>query len=386
MLMKLPGFATFLVCAALVFAQQPAADSNTQLLDITQRLLDAIASGEKSLWEQYLANDVVFTGDDGRTLTKQQFLEELRPLPKGYSGSIKLENPQVRNTADTTVISYDLLEHENVLDQMLTVHYHTTDTWLLRNGKWQMIASQALRQYADPIVGAVNPSKLDDYVGTYQLSPDVQYVVSGADGRLLGQRTGRAKEDLLPETPDVFFRKGSPNRKIFVRDPGGQVVEIRDRLAGVDLVWKRTGSSATNVGAMNHAHGSFDVKITPQSPDNDVSKAANLGRMTIDKQFHGDLEGTSKGEMLSAMSGDVKNSGVYVAIERVIGTLAGRQGSFVLHHTGIMDRGRQRLSITVAPDSGTEGLKGITGTMNITITPEGKHFYDFDYQVAAAGK
>jgi Protein of unknown function (DUF3224) len=137
---------------------------------------------------------------------------------------------------------------------------------------------------------------------------------------------------------------------------------------------------------MNHAHGSFDVKIAPQSPDNDGSKAANLGRMTIDKQFHGDMEGTSKGEMLSAMSADVKNSGVYVALERVTGTVAGRKGSFVLHHTGLMDRGQQHLSIAVMPDSGTDGLKGITGTMNITITPEGKHFYDFDYQLPAETK
>lgn len=147
-----------------------------------------------------------------------------------------------------------------------------------------------------------------------------------------------------------------------------------------------TRASATNGTAMNHAHGSFDVKITPQPPDNDVSKAASLGRMTIDKQFHGDMEGTSKGEMLSAMSADVKNSGVYVAIERVTADLGGRKGSFVLHHTGIMDRGQQHLAITVAPDSGTEGLKGITGTMNITIMPEGKHLYDFDYQLPAEAK
>ena len=132
---------------------------------------------------------------------------------------------------------------------------------------------------------------------------------------------------------------------------------------------------------MNHAHGPFDVKMAPQKPDNEISQAANLSRMTIDKQFHGDLEATSKGEMLSAMSEDVKGSGVYVALERVTGTLAGRKGSFVLHHTGIMERGQPRLTITVMPDSGTGDLKGITGTMNIIIAPDGKHSYDFDYQL-----
>jgi hypothetical protein len=137
---------------------------------------------------------------------------------------------------------------------------------------------------------------------------------------------------------------------------------------------------------MRHAHGSFDVKLAPQKPDNDISQAANLTRMTIDKQFHGDLEATSKGEMLSAMSEDVKNSGVYVAIERVTGTLAGRKGSFALHHTGLMDRGQPHLTISVVPDSGTGELKGISGTMNIIIAPDGKHSYDFEYQLPESAK
>ena len=137
---------------------------------------------------------------------------------------------------------------------------------------------------------------------------------------------------------------------------------------------------------MKHARGPFDVKIAPQKPDNDVSQAANLSRMTIDKQFHGDLEGTSKGEMLSSMSEEVKNSGTYVAIERVTGTLAGRKGSFALHHTGIMDRGQPNLTITVVLDSGTGELNGINGTMNIVIAPDGKHSYDFEYQIPESAK
>lgn len=136
-------------------------------------------------------------------------------------------------------------------------------------------------------------------------------------------------------------------------------------------------------GTMNHAHGSFDVKLVPQKPDGTGATDAGVARLTLDKQFHGDLEGTSKGEMLSAMSADVKNSGVYVALERVTGKLGGRSGSFVLYHTGIMDRGQQQLTITVAPDSGTGDLKGITGKLNITIEPGGKHFYDFDYELPA---
>ena len=130
---------------------------------------------------------------------------------------------------------------------------------------------------------------------------------------------------------------------------------------------------------MPQAAGSFEVKLAPQKPDNEVAQAANLGRMSIDKQFHGDLEATSKGEMLSAMS-EVKGSAGYVAIERVTGTLHGRTGTFVLQHSGTMTRGEPQLSVTVVPDSGTGELAGLTGKLNIRIT-DGKHFYEFDYSI-----
>ncbi|HLJ29587.1 MAG TPA: DUF3224 domain-containing protein [Candidatus Angelobacter sp.] len=129
-----------------------------------------------------------------------------------------------------------------------------------------------------------------------------------------------------------------------------------------------------------HATGPFDVKITPQKPDSEVAQAANLGRMTIDKQFHGDLEATSKGEMIATQTG-VKGSAGYVAMERVTGTLKGRKGSFVLQHSGTMTRGVPGLSVTVVPDSGTDELKGLTGKMNIVIAPDGKHSYEFDYTI-----
>jgi uncharacterized protein DUF3224 len=132
----------------------------------------------------------------------------------------------------------------------------------------------------------------------------------------------------------------------------------------------------------NHASGTFEVKLAPQKPDNKEAESANLGRMSIDKQFHGDLEATSKGEMLSAMS-DVKGSAGYVAMERVSGTLHGRTGTFVLQHTGTMTRGAPQLSVTVVPDSGTNQLVGIAGTMTIKIV-EGKHFYEFEYKLSEA--
>ncbi len=122
------------------------------------------------------------------------------------------------------------------------------------------------------------------------------------------------------------------------------------------------------------ATGTFEVKLTPQPPED---KATTPGRMLIDKQFQGDLTATSKGEMLTAMTA-TKGSAGYVAIEQVSGTLHRLNGTFVLQHSGIMNRGQPQLVITVVPDSGTGQLSGIAGTMTINIA-DGKHSYEFEY-------
>ncbi len=132
---------------------------------------------------------------------------------------------------------------------------------------------------------------------------------------------------------------------------------------------------------MSRASGTFKVKLAPQQRDETVGDPS-IARFSLDKQFHGDLEATSKGEMLAAGTA-VKGSAGYVAIERVIGTLHGRNGSFALQHTGIMTRGTPQLTITVVPDSGTEELVGLAGTMTIDVV-EGTHSYNFEYTQAEA--
>ena len=123
----------------------------------------------------------------------------------------------------------------------------------------------------------------------------------------------------------------------------------------------------------HHVSGPFDVKMNPQT-----SSEESIGRMSIDKQYHGDLEAGGKGEFLGVY-GSVKGSAGYVAMEKVSGKLNGRSGSFVLQHSGTMTQGESGLTITVVPDSGTGELTGITGTMTIRIEAGGKHFYEFEY-------
>jgi Protein of unknown function (DUF3224) len=124
------------------------------------------------------------------------------------------------------------------------------------------------------------------------------------------------------------------------------------------------------------ATGTFEVTLIPQEAD-DKSQNPPIGRMLLDKQFHGDLEAVSKGQMLTGMTA-VQGSAGYVAMEQVSGKLHGREGTFVLQHNGIMTRGTPQLTITVVPDSGTGQLVGLAGKMDIQIA-DGKHSYDFEY-------
>jgi hypothetical protein len=128
-----------------------------------------------------------------------------------------------------------------------------------------------------------------------------------------------------------------------------------------------------------YASGTFEVKLVPQD---DKSEDAPLGRMTIDKQFHGDLEGVSRGQMLTALT-SVEGSAGYVAIERVSGTLHGRSGYFTLQHSSVIRRGEPQQNIIVAPDSGTGQLAGLAGKMVVKIA-DGEHSYDFEYTLAEA--
>jgi Protein of unknown function (DUF3224) len=140
------------------------------------------------------------------------------------------------------------------------------------------------------------------------------------------------------------------------------------------------GAAHEEVVVTLRAQGTFEVQLTPEAPDGTPVDSA-LGRLRMVKQFRGDLAGSSRGQMLTAMT-PVEGSAGYVAIERVSGTLNGRAGTFVLQHSGTMSRGKQHLTIAVVPDSGTGELVGLAGQMVITIA-NGKHSYELEYTLPA---
>ena len=148
-------------------------------------------------------------------------------------------------------------------------------------------------------------------------------------------------------------------------------------LVVIPLMFAQNSAPTSKEASMIHAVGPFDVKVTPQD---DKSDDPLIGRMALDKQYHGDLDGTGKGQMLTAGT-SVKGSGAYVAIEKFTGTLKGHSGTFVLQHLGTMTQNVPQLSVSIVPDSGTGELKGIAGKMTINIAPGGKHSYDLEYSL-----
>src|SRR5689334_20584866 len=143
-------------------------------------------------------------------------------------------------------------------------------------------------------------------------------------------------------------------------------------LSAILLAFLLQVSTTPEAKMTDRATGTFEVKMTPQ----EAAESPGVGRMLLDKQFHGDLEAASKGQMLTAMT-EVQGSAGYVAIELVTGKLKGRAGTFALQHQGTMDRGKPQLAITVVPDSGTGELAGLSGRMDIVVEG-GKHSYVFE--------
>src|SRR5438046_4100403 len=251
------------------FAADPPI-TEAELVRRTQELYDSIVSGNQTPWKKYFADDSTFSDEKGRTFDKTKLIADITPFPAGYSGAIKIDNVISRIIGDTAILSYDANETETIFGQNLKARYHITDTWLRRNGEWQIIASQAHRYYEDPAVA--DPSQLlnsqhstADFVGTYELAPGQTRTVTSENGASRDERHGRKsrevaversgelpryngklfverngkKEELLPETSDLFFRTGIEGRILFRYDATGKVDSLIDRRNNEDVVWHR---------------------------------------------------------------------------------------------------------------------------------------------------
>jgi hypothetical protein len=237
--------AVLLVAAIAAFPSLAHADPRgdeelrTLLLGATRELLSAIASGDWVPWERWLDPAVRYAADDGKIYSKDELKRELRPLPPGFTGTLRPERFEVRrHGADVAITVHEDAEEEDVFGQKLHVRYRSTDTWVRKGGRWRLVASHVTRMEADPPRTSVPPEVLARYVGTYRLGPSLTYVVSLEGHTLFGQRGGGERVELVPETDTVFFVAGRPGRKLFLVE-GGRTARLLDRRDGQDLVWTR---------------------------------------------------------------------------------------------------------------------------------------------------
>ena len=210
-----------------------------ELVRRTQELFDSVAPGNREPFKKYFADDAMFFDEKGRDLDKAALVKDIQPMPKGYSGTIKLVRPKSHIEGNVAILSYDLDETETIFGQNMTARYHETDTWMRHGGKWQIVAGQVLRYYEDPAVGKADTSKFPSYVGTYKLGPERTMTISTENGHLYETRNGRPREELIPEASDIFFRKGVEGRTLFGHSDHGKVITLIDRRNNEDVVWSK---------------------------------------------------------------------------------------------------------------------------------------------------
>jgi len=219
---------------------RPASITQNELVRRTQEILNGVTTGDRKPFDRYFADDALVHDEKGRGMTKRALVADMSPPPADWSGSLVLTHPRSLVATDTAVLSYDLDETETISGQQMRARYHTTDTWLRRKGRWQIVAEQALRYYEDPAPGRVEIAKYPDFVGAYELVPGKTREVSSEGVDLFSQRLSGTKELLLPESGDVFFRKGVEGRVLFRRDEKGKVNALIDRRNNEDIIWRKT--------------------------------------------------------------------------------------------------------------------------------------------------
>ncbi len=220
-------------------SRSPAPITQDELVSHTQEMFDGVAAGDQAPWQKYFADDSMYFDEKGRSMDKAALVKDVTPLPSGYSGNIKMVNAKSHIQGDTAILSYDLNETETIFGQNMTARYHGTDTWMYRNGRWQIVAGQMLRYYEDPAAGKADPKTYTEFAGTYELAPGVTQKIFVRDGALYAQRGERPEAELIPEASDILFLRGVEGRHLFRRAANGKVDAMIDRRNNEDVVWKK---------------------------------------------------------------------------------------------------------------------------------------------------
>jgi hypothetical protein len=226
---------SFLGCLTLLCLALPATaadeDASAWFQSTTQALVDAITGGAPAVWDRVLDPDCIITNEDGAVMGKKKFLEDLKPLPAGFSGDIKVRDLTVRVLDAAAVVHYWLDERENVFEQQLRTTYVETDTYRRSGDTWTMVAMQVtvVPRDLEP-VASVSASNWRELIGEYRYDRRAasRYQVFERDGALFGGRDAKTATRLIPLAPLVFYQQGSIHLMVFVRGRGGAVTEVRE--------------------------------------------------------------------------------------------------------------------------------------------------------------
>jgi Domain of unknown function (DUF4440) len=233
--------AVFAIAAIQSSAADPgAADIQKRLRADDQALLDAIAPGDKAVWDRLLARDAVYVDENGAILHRDKFLAALKPLPAGTSGHIDIVQYEATIRGNVALIIHKDDERENYHGIPLHADYLMTETWVKEGADWRLALVHAHVVAKDPPAIKSSAKVLDEYEGRYRAAADLGYVIRREGDHLIGERQGLPPVTLAQEATDVFFVAGQPrDRKIFRRDADGRIVDFVDRREGEDLVFIR---------------------------------------------------------------------------------------------------------------------------------------------------
>jgi hypothetical protein len=224
-------------------AAHAVADDRSLITHQRQEMSDALTAGQPGVWDKYVDPGFIFAEEDGSFKGKAEALNEVRPLPKGLGGQIRVDLLSYREDGEVAVALFRQVETEAYYAQTLHASYLTLTTWRRRDGAWKEIAEQVLAEKTDPPAIVLTPAQLAQYAGTYRLKGSAAtYMITLADGALTATRDARKPVTWNAEAADVFFAKGDPRiRDIFQRDAAGRVTGFVERRESWDIVWEKVG-------------------------------------------------------------------------------------------------------------------------------------------------
>ena len=216
------------------------ADKNVELLRAKdQALLDAIAPGDRKVWDAALSADAVYVDENGTLIERAEFLKQLEPLPTGASGTLKISEYIAHVAGDLATVIHTDDKEENYHGQILHARYLSTETWRLEEGEWKLHLVHTYAVLHDPPAISLPAEDMQQYAGRYSGGSDLGYVIQWDGKQLTGGRQGSALKPLQVEVRDVLFVSDQPRiRKIFQRDEKGKITGLVDRRESWDLIWK----------------------------------------------------------------------------------------------------------------------------------------------------